>query len=140
MYVLFFRNLFMYFADRNAPVTGTARNVSTLIVAHLMLALTFSIAQDVMRNMWHPQNISHTQELLINLYGNCIIKPSIFHRNPWYLSTGWYLLTLSALVSTYKFSKLVSIHFLKNQLREYDNRSRYFLLGDHFINSHNLIS
>lgn len=60
----------MYFADRNAPVNGTARNVSTLIVAHLMLALTFSIAEDVMRNMWHPQNISRSQKLLINPYGN----------------------------------------------------------------------
>ena len=39
----FLRNLCMYFADRNAPVTGTARNVATLIVAHLILALTFSL-------------------------------------------------------------------------------------------------
>ena len=29
---------------------------------------------------------------------------------------------------------------LKNELREFDKRSRHFLLGDHFINSHNLIS
>ena len=28
--------------------------------------------------------------------------------------------------------------FLKNKLREFDNRSRHFLLCDHFINSHNL--
>ena len=28
---------------------------------------------------------------------------------------------------------------LKNELREFDKRSKYFLLGDHFINSHNLI-
>jgi len=27
---------------------------------------------------------------------------------------------------------------LKNELREFDNRSRHFLLCDHFINSHNL--
>ena len=27
-----------------------------------------------------------------------------------------------------------------NELREFDKRSRYFPLGDHFINSHNLIS
>ena len=27
---------------------------------------------------------------------------------------------------------------LKNELREFDNRSRYFLLCDHFINSYNL--
>ena len=25
-----------------------------------------------------------------------------------------------------------------NELREFDKRSKYFLLGDHFINSHNL--
>ena len=30
--------------------------------------------------------------------------------------------------------------FVKNKLREFDNRSRHFLCGDHFINSHNLIS
>ena len=29
---------------------------------------------------------------------------------------------------------------LKNELREFDRRSRYFLFGDHIINSHNLIS
>ena len=29
---------------------------------------------------------------------------------------------------------------LKNELREFDERSKNFLLGDHFINSHNLIS
>ena len=29
---------------------------------------------------------------------------------------------------------------LKNVLREFDKRSRHFLLGDQFINSHNLIS
>ena len=29
---------------------------------------------------------------------------------------------------------------LKNELREFDKRSKYFLLGDHFINSHNLVS
>ena len=29
---------------------------------------------------------------------------------------------------------------LKNVLREFDKRSRHFLLGDHFINSHHLIS
>ena len=29
---------------------------------------------------------------------------------------------------------------LKNELREFDKRSKYFLLGDHFPNSHNLIS
>ena len=28
----------------------------------------------------------------------------------------------------------------KNELREFDKRSRHFPLGDHFINSHNLIS
>ena len=30
--------------------------------------------------------------------------------------------------------------FLKNELREFDKRSKHFLSGDHFINSHNLIS
>ena len=29
---------------------------------------------------------------------------------------------------------------LKNELREFDKRSKHFLLGDHFINSHNLVS
>ena len=29
---------------------------------------------------------------------------------------------------------------LKNELREFDKRSKYLLLGDHLINSHNLIS
>ena len=29
---------------------------------------------------------------------------------------------------------------LKNKLREFDKRSKYFLFGDHLINSHNLIS
>ena len=29
---------------------------------------------------------------------------------------------------------------LKNELREFDKRSKHFLVGDHFINSHNLIS
>ena len=29
---------------------------------------------------------------------------------------------------------------LKDELREFDKRSKHFLLGDHFINSHNLIS
>ena len=28
--------------------------------------------------------------------------------------------------------------FCKNELREFDKRSRYFFLGDHFINFHNL--
>ena len=30
--------------------------------------------------------------------------------------------------------------FLKNELIEFVKRSKHFLLGDHFINSHNLIS
>ena len=30
-------------------------------------------------------------------------------------------------ISTYKFSKLISIHSLKNELREFDKRSRHFL-------------
>ena len=30
--------------------------------------------------------------------------------------------------------------FLKNELREFDKRSKHFLLDDHFINSHNLVS
>ena len=29
---------------------------------------------------------------------------------------------------------------LKNKLREFDERSKHFLLGDQFINSHNQIS
>ena len=43
-------------------------------------------------------------------------------------------------ISTYKFSKLISLHFLKNELREFNKISRNFLFGDHFINSRNLIS
>ena len=46
------------------------------------------------------------------------------------------LLTLQVPISTYKFSKLISMHFL----REFDNRSKHFLFSDHFITSHNLIS
>ena len=42
--------------------------------------------------------------------------------------------------TTCKFSKLISIHFLKNELREFDIRSKHFFSGDHFINSHNIIS
>ena len=30
--------------------------------------------------------------------------------------------------------------FLKNELKEFDKRSKHFLLGDHFINSHSVIS
>ena len=30
--------------------------------------------------------------------------------------------------------------FLKTKLREFDERSKHFLLGDQFINSHNQIS
>ena len=29
---------------------------------------------------------------------------------------------------------------LKNELREFDKKSKHFPLGDHFINSHNLVS
>ena len=46
-------------------------------------------------------------------------------------------------IYTYKFSKLISTYFLKqlkNELREFDKRSKHFLLDDHFINSLNLIS
>ena len=43
-------------------------------------------------------------------------------------------------ISTYNFSKLISIHSIKNVLREFDKRLRHFLLGDHFINFHNIIS
>ena len=41
-------------------------------------------------------------------------------------------------VSTYKFSKLISIHFLKELVERFDDRSGHFLSGDHFINSHNV--
>jgi len=41
-------------------------------------------------------------------------------------------------MSTYKFSKLISIHFFKELVERIDNRSRHFLFGDHFMNSHNL--
>ena len=41
-------------------------------------------------------------------------------------------------ISAYKFSKLISI--LMKGLREFDKRSRHFLLGDRLIKSHNLIS
>ena len=68
--------------------------------------------------------------------------------------------TLRVPISTYTFSRLITIYFLnplspnihiqtletglytipyKDKLRAFDKRSKYFLLGDHFINSHNLI-
>ena len=37
-------------------------------------------------------------------------------------------------------SPSIYIQILLNSLREFDNRSRHFLLSDHFINSHNLVS
>ena len=43
-------------------------------------------------------------------------------------------------IYTYKFSKWSLYISLKNELREFDKRSKHFLWGDHFINSHNLIS
>ena len=43
-------------------------------------------------------------------------------------------LTIEAPLSTYKFSKLISIHSLKELVE------RAFFSDDHFINSHNLIS
>ena len=40
-------------------------------------------------------------------------------------------------ISTYKFSRLNSIHLSKNSLREFDKRSKPFCCGDHFIDSRN---
>ena len=69
--------------------------------------------------------------------------------------------TLRVPISTYIFSRLIIIHLLtpltpnihieiiqtglytipyKDKLREFDKRSKHFLLGDHFTNSYNLIS
>ena len=50
------------------------------------------------------------------------------------------LLTLQVPISTYKFSNLSPYISVKNELRGFDKRSRYFLFGDNFINSYNLIS
>ena len=42
-------------------------------------------------------------------------------------------------ISSYKFPKLISIHFLQEFFhREFDKRSMHFLFGDHFDNSPNL--
>ena len=46
--------------------------------------------------------------------------------------------TLKALSSTYKFSRLASIHFLKKWLRELVKRSKHISFSDHFKISHNL--
>ena len=43
-------------------------------------------------------------------------------------------------ILTCKFSILIFIHFFKNELREFDNRSKHFLFTDHFLNSHNHFS
>ena len=49
---------------------------------------------------------------------------------------GPYYSSGKAPISTCKVSTLISIHFLENQLREFDKRSKHFLFGNHFINSH----
>ena len=41
------------------------------------------------------------------------------------------------IIGTLKFSKLMSINFLKRLVREFEKRSEHFPLGDHFVNSHN---
>ena len=41
------------------------------------------------------------------------------------------------IIGTLKFSKLMSINFLKRLVRKFDKRSEHFPLGDHFSNSHN---
>ena len=46
-------------------------------------------------------------------------------------------LTLKPSISKYKFSKLISIHFL-NRFRDIGKRSKHFCFGDFLINSHNL--
>ena len=62
-----------------------------------------------------------------------ILSPDIFFFSHLPLSFN----PLLAPISTYKFSKLISIHSLKNELREFDKRSKLFSLCDYLINSHN---
>ena len=49
-------------------------------------------------------------------------------------------LTIEAPLSTYKFSKLISIHSLKELVERIWEKIKAFFSDDHFINSHNLIS
>ena len=65
-------------------------------------------------------------------HGRVVRVPTTFYRM-------WGLLYLKAYTGTNSpnWSPYIS---LKNVLREFDKRSRHFLLGDHFINSHYLIS
>ena len=61
----------------------------------------------------------------------------LFHF--WYLTLTFFLI----ITLTYPFKPQASSPnwspyiSLKNELREFDKRSRHFFLGDHFINSHN---
>ena len=50
------------------------------------------------------------------------------------------LLTLWAPIYKYKFSKLISIHFLKKCVQRIWSKIKSFFTGDHFIYSHNLVS
>ena len=43
-------------------------------------------------------------------------------------------------ISTYKFSTLIFKHFLRDNLREFNKKSKYFLFSDHLSNSHNHFS
>ena len=49
-------------------------------------------------------------------------------------------LTLIAPTSTYKFFTLIFIYFPRDNLREFNRRSKQFLFVDHLINSHNHFS
>ena len=43
-------------------------------------------------------------------------------------------------ISTYKFSALIFKHFLRDNMRVFNKKSKHFLFGDHLINSHNHFS
>ena len=62
------------------------------------------------------------------------------HTCTWLCPFSESALTLSALIAAYKFSKLISIHFLTYYLGEFEKWSEYFSFGDYFINSLNLFS
>ena len=64
-------------------------------------------------------NKTKLQRLMKNFRASLPFKPQYPHTN----SPNWSLYIL-----------------LKNKLREFDERSKHFLLGDQFINSHNQIS
>ena len=69
------------------------------------------------------------------------VRPLSYHLLLWNNSTKYnnsVLLTLWAPASLFKFSSLVSIHFIKYKLGELVKTSRLIIFGDHFPNSQDL--